>query len=62
MRKLVLRNRSLCTAVLSGSFILGGCDPTIQSTVEDGIISVSTALLGSFFQALLQVALTPMAT
>lgn len=40
---------------LSGTCILlNGCDPSIQMTVEDGIINLSTGLLSSFFAALLQ--------
>lgn len=35
--------------------ILGDCDPTIQSTVESGIINVSTTALNSIMTAILQV-------
>lgn len=38
----------------SSSFILGGCDPGIRSTVENGIISVSNAGLLALFQAGIQ--------
>ncbi len=41
---------------MSGSvFLLDGCDPTIQQTVENGIIDTSTALLGSVLSAVVQV-------
>ena len=33
-----------------------GCDPTLQATVEDGIISVSTAFFGALLQAALGLA------
>ena len=39
------------------TFILGDCDPTIQTTVEDGIINTTSAFIGAFFQAALEVAL-----
>jgi len=35
-------------------FQLSGCDPTLRTTVESGIINISTAVLTSFVQALLQ--------
>lgn len=41
---------------LGTAFILGGCDPTIQATVENGIITSANAALGSLFQAGLQLA------
>jgi len=44
-------------AVVSGStLILEGCNPTLQSTVEDGIITLSTSLFGSFLRALTELA------
>ncbi len=48
------RTRRILIAALGGLFLLGGCDPTIQQTVENGIISLSTGLLGSVFAAFLQ--------
>lgn len=43
-------------AVASGTtLILGGCDPTIQTTVENGIINASTSFLTAFLQAVTQV-------
>ncbi|MCH7870945.1 MAG: hypothetical protein IID33_04525 [Planctomycetes bacterium] len=44
-------------AMLSGGlFFLSGCDPTISSTIENGIITLSNSFLASLFQAGLQVA------
>lgn len=40
-------------AVGGSPFILGDCDPTIQATVEDGIIDLSTTLLQQGVQALI---------
>lgn len=37
------------------TLILGGCDPTIQATVEDGIIASATSFTTSFMAALIQV-------
>lgn len=37
------------------TFILGGCDPTLQATVEDGIIASATSFTTSFMAALIQV-------
>lgn len=42
--------------LLGTSLFLGGCDPTLQNTVENGIINASTSLLGAFLQALTRVA------
>ncbi len=36
--------------------ILDGCDPSIETAVEDGIINISTAGLTSFLTALVTVA------
>ncbi len=47
--------RRLAAASLGTTLLLGDCDPTIQGTVEDGIINVSTTLLTSTFQALIQI-------
>lgn len=44
--------------LVGGLLFLGGCDPTIQTTVENGIINAANATLTSFFQALIQVAAT----
>lgn len=42
-------------ALTGMTFILGGCDPTIQTTVENGIISASNSLFTAFLQAAVQV-------
>ncbi len=58
MRRMMQRGHLIrLAAMLSGGlFILGGCDPTLQATVENGIITTSNSLLASLFQAVLQVA------
>ena len=38
------------------TFILSGCDPQLRSTVESGIITLSTSLLASMFRALTELA------
>jgi hypothetical protein len=45
--------RAWAAMALGGAFILGDCDPTIQATVENGIINTSTAALSSFYRALI---------
>jgi hypothetical protein len=47
--------RSLAVLAVGGAFLLGDCDPTVQATVENGIINTSTAALSSVFQALLNI-------
>lgn len=42
--------------VAGSALLLGGCDPTIQTTVENGIITATNSLIASFFQAVLQLA------
>lgn len=43
-------------AWLCGSTLfLGGCDPTLRATVEDGIIASATSFTTSFMAALIQV-------
>jgi len=39
--------------------LLTGCNPTIQATVESGIISSSQAVLNAFFGALVSVITNP---
>ena len=46
----------LAAALSGGLFFLSGCDPTIRSTVENGIITLSNSFLASLLQAGLQVA------
>jgi hypothetical protein len=48
--------RRLALVTLGATFLLSGCDPQLRSTVEDGIITVSTSLLGSLLQAIIQLA------
>ncbi len=48
------RRFALLTA--GATFLLGGCNPQLRGTVEDGIISMSTSLLASLLQAFLQLA------
>jgi hypothetical protein len=38
------------------TFILSGCDPELRSTVESGIITLSTSLLTSIMRALTNLA------
>lgn len=48
--------RSFIAAMACGSaFLLGGCDPTLRATTENGIINLSTALLNALVQATIQV-------
>lgn len=47
--------RCSATATAGTAFLLGGCDPSVQSAVESGIINVSTTLLTSVMTALGQV-------
>lgn len=58
MRVLKRFGRSIQMRVLAGAagsaLLLGGCDPTIQATVENGIITATNSLIASFFQAVLQ--------
>ena len=58
MRRFLQHRRLIrFTMALSGGlFLLNGCDPTIRSTVENGIITVTNSFITSLFQAGLQVA------
>lgn len=40
---------------LAGTAILGGCDPTLRGTTENGLINLSTSFFASFLQAVIQV-------
>ena len=44
--------RRLALLAAGGTFFMSGCDPTLVSTVEDGLISLSTSLLGSLLTVL----------
>ncbi len=58
MRRTLQRGHLIRLAVMlsGGLFFLNGCDPTIRSTVENGIITLSNSFLASLLQAGLQVA------
>ena len=53
--KINRRARGLAAFVLGATFLFNGCDPTIRTTTENGLISVATAAWGSFLTALVQV-------
>ncbi|MFO0839784.1 MAG: hypothetical protein U1D55_14835 [Phycisphaerae bacterium] len=40
--------------LLGTTLILGDCDPTLQTTVENGIISAANSLFAAILQALVQ--------
>jgi hypothetical protein len=45
-------------AAASGTvFFLEGCNPTLRSVAEDGIINTSTSFLAAFLRALIEVGL-----
>lgn len=45
-------------AAVSGLLLfLGGCDPTIRATVENGVITLSQSAFTAFLRALSQIAL-----
>jgi hypothetical protein len=46
----------LALLAAGATFFLSGCDPQIRSTVENGIITLSTSLLSSVLQAFIQLA------
>jgi hypothetical protein len=48
--------RRVALLAAGATFFLGGCNPELRATVEDGIISMSTSLLSSLLQAFLQLA------
>lgn len=50
------RGRWLVAAVCSLALAASGCDATLKATVEDGIITASQSLFGSFLNALIQLA------
>jgi hypothetical protein len=56
LRNLKRKSVNATLAIASGTtLILGGCDPTLQATVENGIINVSTSFLTALLQAITQV-------
>lgn len=46
----------LATLAAGSVFFLGGCDPTLRSTVEDGIITLSSSFVGALIRAAINVA------
>ena len=46
--------RRLALLTAGTTFFLSGCDPQMRSTVENGIITLSTSLLGSLMRAFLE--------
>ena len=58
MRKSTLRTYWWKISALAAgmTFFLGGCDPQLRATIEDGIITTSTSLFASVMQALIQLA------
>ena len=51
------RTRRTRLAILAGgsTFFLGGCDPEIQTMVEDGVITTANTFFSSLLQAFFQV-------
>ncbi len=47
-----VRRYVLATCGVGTAFLLSGCDPNIQQTVEDGIINVSNGFLAALIRAL----------
>jgi len=59
MKGLYYRNRvRLLTALCGGAFFLSGCDPTLRTAVEDGIINSSTNFLTALLGAAVSVVQT----
>lgn len=56
MIRLIRRTRRYFLAAIGSgtTFLLSGCDPTIQATVEDGIITASNSLLAAFLRAIVE--------
>ncbi len=46
----------IITALGATALLSTGCDPTVQATVENGIITSSQSLFASFLQAIISVA------
>jgi hypothetical protein len=46
----------LILAVCGLALLVSGCDPTLQATVENGIISTSQSVFGSVLNAVIQLA------
>lgn len=57
MRALLKRTWWQLVFLVSGSgLFLSGCDPTLRTTVEDGIINTSASLLGTLIRAAIELA------
>lgn len=52
---LLTRSTIVRIALPAAFLLLTGCNETLRTTVEDGIITSSTALLGSALQAVIAV-------
>ena len=49
-----IRKLNLAILALGSTMILGGCSPTIQSTVENGVITISQSLLTASLSAIIE--------
>lgn len=57
MRSLWRRTNWRFAVLASGSlFFMGSCDPTVRTTVENGLITTSTSLFGAILRAMLELA------
>ncbi len=55
MREMQRCRERWLVVVAAGVLVLtAGCDPTLQATVEDGIISLSTSFFGALLRAILE--------
>jgi|GEM_PF-4641178 len=54
MHRMTWRRAAMMAA--GTTFFMSGCDPQLTSTVENGIITLSTSLLASVMRALIEVA------
>lgn len=50
------RQWRLAAALAAGLAFLSGCDPTLQATIEDGIITASSSFVGALIRALIELA------
>ena len=58
MIRLIRRTRRYLLATIGAgtTFLLSSCDPTIQTTVENGIITASNSLLAAILRAITELA------
>jgi len=55
MRKWLMRGGWRLVAAGGGiAFVFGGCDPTMKTAIENGVITASSSLLAAFLQAITQ--------